>query len=320
MAMGLAGGITTAMSGNSVGKLTFGTSDDIIVKRDVFKPLKYSSNDPENRQKTRQKLEKVRQYLRDVQAYEEQKKADPQAKEPDKEWLKGDYENYLKLVKHEAVAEVSARSAHELTDIAELAEQYDIRVVVRGALEAWTVAPRLARAGISAIITPRDRVPENEQLNRPTGSSIENAAILHRHGIPIAIVTETTSLTLWGIAGQDILQLNMEAGFAVRGGLSNEAALRAITIDAARILGVDDRVGSLEVGKDADMIIVDGDPLHYMTLVRWAVVNGRKAYDKQEETLYSHVRPDPKSLDSPAPSDYWPRRLGAETVESEGAP
>jgi imidazolonepropionase-like amidohydrolase len=318
LTMGLAGGITTAMSGNTAAKLTYGTADDIIVKRDVFETLRYSSSDPANRRSVREKLEKVRQYARELAAHQERKKTDPAAKEPEKDWLKGDYEDYLKLLRQEAVAEVTARSAHELLEVADLAQQFDLRVVVRGAVEGWTVAPQLARAGISAIITPRDQAAENDELNRANGSSIENAAILHQHGIPLAIVPRTTSITLWGIAGQDVLQLNMEAAFAVRGGMSNDSALRAITIDAARVLGIDDRVGSLEVGKDADMIVVDGDPLHYMTMVRFAVVNGRKVYDKQADTLYSHIRPDGTS-DSTAPADYWPRRLGAEQPQGNRA-
>ena len=68
-------------------------------------------------------------------------------------------------------------------------------------------------------------------------------------------------------------------------------------------------MGSIEVGKDADFAIVDGDLLHYMTLVRWTIVGGRVAYDKQKDSLKSHIRPD-GNLDAPAPSEYWPRSLG----------
>jgi imidazolonepropionase-like amidohydrolase len=105
------------------------------------------------------------------------------------------------------------------------------------------------------------------------------------------------------------MHLPMEAAFAVRGGLSEDAAVRAITIDAARVLGIDHRVGSIEVGKDADFAIVDGQLLYYMTLVRWTVVNGRVAYDKQKETLLDHIRPG-GDRNAPPPEDYWPRSLG----------
>lgn len=311
MTIALAGGITTAMTGQTAAKLTFGTLDDITIRRNVFTPLRYSTREADARRTLRAAFEKVRQYLRDLESYEEKKKTDPDEEEPDKEWIKGQYDTCLKLMRHETVAIIDANTARQLIDVCDLAERYGIRVVVRGAYEGWTVASRLARAGVSAIITPRKRQLPDERSNRPTGSSIENASILHDHGVPIAIVPGITSITTWGVAGRDLLHLNMEAAFAVRGGLSNDAALRAITIDAARILGIDHRVGSIEVGKDADLIITDGDVMHYMTLVRHAIVNGRIVYDKQKESLYDHIRPD-GDTDAPPPDDYWPRRLGAD--------
>lgn len=316
MTLALAGGITTAVSGNTAARLTFGSVEDMVVKRDLFTTLQYSTGDSGSRRKVREGFERVRQYLRDLQAYEEKKKVDAEAEEPDKEWLKGDYETYLKLMRREAVAQISADSAQQIVDVCQLAERFGISVVIRGAQEGWTVARRMAQAGVSATISVRPPIfsmgdGHDERLNRPTGRSIENAAILYKHGVPLAIVPSMSAVTTWGLAGRDLLHLNMEAAFAVRGGLPADAALRSITIDAARILGIDHRVGSIEVGKDADFFITDGDPLHYMTLTRWTVVNGRVVYDKQKETLYSHIRPD-GDRDAPPPDDHWPRRLGAD--------
>ncbi len=316
MTIALAGGITTAVSGNTVGKLTHATLDGLVVKRNIFYKLDYSTTSPNARRKLRDKFDKVRQYMRDKEAFAEEKKKDDDAEEPDKEWLKGDYEKIYKLMRGELTAVATANKAHEIIQYCELAERYGIKIVLRGAMEGWTVPSRMARAGVSAILSLRPPLFStdtgyDERFNRPTGRSIENAAILHEHGIPIAIVPTVSSITLWGLAGRDLLHLNMEAAFAVRGGLSDDAALRAITIDAARILGVDHRVGSIEVGKDADFAITDGDILHYMTLLRWTVVNGRIAYDKQKETLYNHIRPN-GDRDAPPPDDYWPRRLGVE--------
>ncbi len=311
MTIALAGGITTAVTGNSAGKLTFGTTDDILIKKGLFKRLRYSTREPQARAKLRADFDKVRQYIRDLEAHAEKKKSDPEAKEPDKEWLKGEYEAYLKLLRRETVALISADSAHQILDACDLANRYGIRVVINGAREGWTVAPQMARAGVAAMIAPRNRDSKDERFNRPTGWSIENAAVLYRHGIRLAVKPPTPSITLWGLAGRDLLQLNMDAAFTVRGGLDNASALRTITIDAARILGIDHRVGSIEVGKDADFAITDGDILHYMTHTRWAVVNGRVAYDKQKDSLYDHIRPD-GDLDAPPPDDHWPRRLGAD--------
>ncbi len=314
MTVGLAGGITTAVTGNTAANLTFGTIDDITIKRKLFEKISYSTKQPTDRRKLLDDFEKVRQYVRDLEEYREEKKRDPDAEEPDQEWVNGKYEKYLKLLRGESVALITANSQHEILDVCDLVGRFNIKAVVRGATEGWTVAADMARAGLAAIITPRRRVPPDDRLTRASGSSIENAAILHRHGVRFAVIPQTTGITLWGLAGRDLLQLNMETAFAVRGGLSNEAALRAITIDAARILGIDHRVGSVEIGKDADFAITDGDILHYMTHVRWTVVNGRIAYDQQKDSLYSHIRPD-GDQDAPPPDDYWPRQLGADAQQ-----
>jgi hypothetical protein len=94
------------------------------------------------------------------------------------------------------------------------------------------------------------------------------------------------------------MHLPIEADFAVRGGLSEQAALESITIVPARIMGVSHRVGTLAVGKDCDAIVTDGDILHYQTFVQYAVVDGKLAYDKQDELWFAHIRP---RAEKPAP-------------------
>ncbi len=318
LTLGLAGGVTTAVSGNTAVKLSYGTLEDHVLKRNLFYSITYSRQNPSDRQKLRGTLDRVRQYIRDLEQYELAKPQHPAAKEPDKAWLKGDYEHALKLLRHETTAVATANTADQLRDLTELAQQYGFQLVLRGAHEGWIVAPEMARAGASAMITPRVRFDRNEDVNRLNGSSIENARILAQHGVPLAVVPLSTRISLGGIAGRDLMHLPLEAAFAVRGGLPADAALRAITIDAARILGVDHRVGSVEEGKDADFVIVDGDLLHYMTLVRWTIVNGQIAYDKQKEALLDHIRPDGKR-DAPPPPDYWPRSLGEPVSGTTGA-
>ncbi|MBN1851549.1 MAG: amidohydrolase family protein [Pirellulales bacterium] len=307
MTLGLANGITTAVTGNTAAKLTFGTVEGHVLRQNLFHTLQYSTENPDGRRKFRESLERARQYLRDLDDHEKKKKHDPKSKPPTAP--KNEDEKALKLLKHELVALATVNTAQALNDLAGLAEQYGFQLVVQGAAEGWIVAPQMARAGVRACITPRTRRDRDERTNHPNGSSIENARILHEHGILFAIIPSSTGITTMGLAGRDLMHLPMEAAFAVRGGLPDEVAVRAITIDAARILGIDHHVGSIEVGKDADFAIVDGDLLHYMTLVRWAIVNGRIAYDKQKDSLLDHIRPDGQR-DAPPPYDPWPRRLG----------
>jgi imidazolonepropionase-like amidohydrolase len=100
--------------------------------------------------------------------------------------------------------------------------------------------------------------------------------------VPFAVSTLSSSISLNGLAGRDLTSLPLEAAFAVRGGASERKALAAITIAPAKLLGVDDRIGSVEVGKDADLLILNGPPLDYRTYVETALVNGRVAYRRGE--------------------------------------
>jgi hypothetical protein len=193
----------------------------------------------------------------------------------------------------------SASTRTDLLEIARLAQRFGFRPIINGCQEGWIVADELGRAGASAIITARDRSTKSEQLVRTGGSSIENAAILHRAGVSVTIIPGSAGISLGGIVGRDLMHLTVEAGFAVRGGLSEKAALDGITIEPARLLGVEARVGSIEVGKDADMIVTDGDILHYQTFVQWAVVSGEVVYDKEAELFFAHIRPRPEGSLSP---------------------
>jgi imidazolonepropionase-like amidohydrolase len=89
--------------------------------------------------------------------------------------------------------------------------------------------------------------------------------------------------------GNDLNTPTVDVAYAVRGGMPNSDAIRTLTLDAAKILGVDHRIGSLEKGKDADILILDGDPLHYRSFVETAIVSGRVVYEIGKEPIYSRV-------------------------------
>lgn len=314
MTAALAAGITTAVGDNIAAKLMIGHVDDMVLRRDVFVNLSYTSRNPAGRRSLRESLDRLRSHLRDVELHEEAKRTDPSAKPPDDRWIRGEHERNMKLLKGESIALFNATRAAEIVQITDLVTTYGLKAVIVGADEGWIVPSHMARAGVSAIVTPRRRIDPDERSIRESGSTVQIAAILHRHGVPLAFIPvgglfgPGSGISFGGLGGRDLLHLPMEAAFAVRGGLPEDAAIRSLTIDAARILGVDKRIGSIEPGKDADLIIVDGDLLHYQTLVRWTIVNGRVMYDKYKETLYSHIRPGGDE-NAPGPTDYWPRRL-----------
>ena len=179
-------------------------------------------------------------------------------------------------LKLEALAKVLLREipwrqhCHRADDIAtalRIAEEFGYELVIDHGTEAHLLADVLAAKGIPVIIGPlftsRSKV---ELRNR----SLANPGRLAKAGVTIAITTDHPVVPIHFLVHQ--------AAFAVREGLDAETAIEALTINPARIVGIDDRLGSLEVGKDGDLVIWSGDPLNVLSKVQRAFIEGNEIY------------------------------------------
>ncbi|HEU5332139.1 MAG TPA: amidohydrolase [Actinocrinis sp.] len=159
---------------------------------------------------------------------------------------------------------------HRADDIAtaiRIAEEFGYELVIDHGTEAHLVADKLAARGIPVIIGPLFTTRSKVELRN---RSLANPGKLHRAGVTIAITTDHPVVPINFLVHQ--------ATLAVKEGLERDEALRALTINPARILGIDGRLGSLAVGKDADLCIWSGDPLDVMQRVERAFVDGREIY------------------------------------------
>jgi hypothetical protein len=182
-----------------------------------------------------------------------------------------------------------------IQDAMEIAADLGVGVVLVKPVTAWLCPAEIAATGSMAILSPRDRVPPDPADPEHTGTNLASAAILAAAGIPLAVTCPIgffggAGVGTNGLLGQDLNTPTVDACFTVRGGLDDRKALRTVTLDAAKIMGVDQRIGSLEPNKDADILILDGDPLHYRTFVATAIVNGKVVYEKSKEPFYSHIQ------------------------------
>jgi imidazolonepropionase-like amidohydrolase len=137
-----------------------------------------------------------------------------------------------------------------------------LKLIVTGGLEAWRCASELKAAGASVLLNV-DRLPRREA--DPYDAAYTNAAALHAAGVPFAIVSDDASQSR---------NLPYEAAMARAFGLPAEAALRAITLSPAEILGVAPRMGSLEPGKDANVVVATGDIMDHRTSVTHVFIDG----------------------------------------------
>lgn len=318
MVLGLAAGVTSTGVGSAVAKLKRYEIKGVVMRDKYLTTFGYSVANPAGKRSLVEKLDATSKYLRAFREYEDKKKQQKDLKEPPS---KGMDAAVLSVLKGETLARFNADTREDLLGIARLAQQYGFRPVIDGCREGWTVADELGRAGAYAIITARERDDKDESLVREGGSSIENAAILHRAGVQVAIISAGKGVDLGGLVGRDILHLPIEVGFAVRGGLPERAGIEAITIVPARIMGVAHRIGSLEVGKDCDLIVTDGDILHYKTFVQYAVVDGKQVYDKEQELWFAHIRPRPTPAMAPDkrvdPGEEAPEGSGEKKPDGE---
>ena len=174
----------------------------------------------------------------------------------------------------EALAAVLARevplvlTAHRAQDIASalrLAQEFELRLVLDGAAEAYLMLDELKAANVPVIVHPTMQRATGEAENL----SLETAAKLAAAGIPIALQSGYESYV------PKTRVVLFEAALAAAHGLGFDAALASITRDAAKVLGIDGRVGTLEVGKDGDVALYDGDPFEYTSHCIGTVIDGQ---------------------------------------------
>jgi hypothetical protein len=174
-------------------------------------------------------------------------------------------EMLVRLLNREIPALITAQRVPEILAALRLQEEFGFDLVLDGAAESYLVMDEIRRAGVPVILHPT-----MVRLGGETGhATLETARRLREAGIPVALQSGFE-----GYVPKTRVVL-FEAAIAAANGLSMEDALRTITIDAARIIGVGDRVGSLERGKDGDVAVFDGDPFEYTSHVCATIIEGQ---------------------------------------------
>ncbi len=284
----LSGGVTTAVvkpgSGNPIGgqSVALKTWGRIVDEMVVKAPAGVKSALGENPKRVygdQKKLPSTRQgvaaVIRDAftkaQDYQVRRDRALKAKEP------FDRDTTLEVLVRVLDGELPwSQHSHRADDIAtavRLSEEFGYRLVLHHGTEGHLLADVLAAKGIPVVIGPLFTTRSKVELRN---RSLRNPGLLAKAGVTIAITTDHPVVPIHFLVHQ--------ATLAVKEGLDRDEALRALTINPARISGVDDRVGSLGVGKDADVVIWSGDPLDVMSRALTVFIGGREVYRFDDES------------------------------------
>lgn len=281
----LKGGITTAATGpgsaNVIGgvfsviKLHGNRIDDMIVKETLAMKCAFGENPkrvyadkkitPTTRMGTAAKL---RETLAKAVEYRDKKRAagDDTSKMPAYDMK---LEAMLPVVNKEIPLKAHAHRADDIFTSIRIAKEFDVLLTLEHCTEGHLIADQLAAEGYPAIVGPSFGNKSKFELNQKT---FDTPGILHKAGVKIAIMTDSPVIPLE--------YLPMCAALAHKAGLDEMEALKCISINAAEILGVEDRIGSIEAGKDADIVIWDGHPFDLQAKVAYTVVGGKVVYKK----------------------------------------
>lgn len=207
----------------------------------------------------REELFRARRYLDDMMRSEEDEDIDPPEFDIKSEAL-------LPVLKREMPVHIHAHRADDIFTAVRIIKEFSLKGVIVHATEAHLVAERFSKEGIPVIIGPILGTRSKPEL---AGMSRSSAASLYNCGVKLAICTDHPEMP------QEMLMLS--AAIANREGMPREAALRAVTIEAAEICGLSDSIGSLEIGKDADIVIFKNDPIFGFEKPKAVFLNGNLA-------------------------------------------
>lgn len=278
------GGVTTAVTGpgsaNVIGGQfvavkTYGKRvDDMIIKEPVAMKIAFGENPKRVHEDQKQSpitrmatAAKLRETLFEAKEYFNKKEEgveDP-SKMPEYDMK---MEAMIKVLKKEIPLKAHAHRADDILTAIRIAKEFDLDITLDHCTEGHLIADILAEEGKPALVGPSLTDRSKIELRNQT---FDTPKILNEAGVKIAIITDSPVIPLQ--------YLSLCAGLAAKSGLDEMEALKAITINPAEIVGISDRVGSLEVGKDADIVIFDGNPLKDIDCKTFAtIIDGKVVY------------------------------------------
>jgi len=283
--LAVAGGVTCVGTGPGSSNVLGGTFtaiktvgrriDDMIVKHKVAMKCAFGENPKSTygtrntasrmsiAAKLREQLAKAREYMEKLEAAER----DPKNKKPDYNMR---LESLIPVLKGEMPLKAHVHQANDIFTAIRIAREFGVKLTIEHCTEGHLIADILAGEGFMIASGPSFGFPKKPELKHKTFAT---PGILAKAGCHVSIITDC------GVTPQEYLGL--VAGLAVQAGMDPFEAFKAITINPAEHLGIESRVGSLEAGKDADIVICDGDIMSNTCRVKRVFIEGKTVYQAE---------------------------------------
>ena len=270
-------GSANVMGGQCIAIKTVGRRiDKMVIKNPVASKIAFGENPkscygqeekaPQTRMAIaamlRETLKEAEQYLDAILMHEE----DDENEKPDYD-IK--MESLLPVLRREVPFKVHAHRADDMFTAIRIAKEFNLRLTLDHCTEGHLIVEDLLEEGYPVVVGPSLSERSKIELRNLT---FDTAGILSNAGMNVSLTTDHPVIPLH--------YLPICAGIAVKHGMMYEKAIEAITINAAKLLGIEDRVGSLEIGKDADIVIWDNNPLEIQSNILYTIIDGKIVYRK----------------------------------------
>ena len=270
-------GSANVMGGECIAIKTYGRRiDNMVIKNPVASKIAFGENPkscygrdektPQTRMAIasliRENLKKAEEYLEEIELYEEHE-------DHDRPEYDIKMESLIPVLRKEIPFKVHAHRADDMFTAIRIAKEFDLKLTLDHCTEGHLIVEELVEEGYPVIVGPSLSERSKIELRNLT---FDTAGILSNAGAQVSLMTDHPVIP--------IQYLPICAGIAVKHGMKKEKAIEAITINPAKTLGIQDRVGSLEVGKDADIVIWDGCPLEIQSNVLFTIIDGKIVYKR----------------------------------------
>jgi imidazolonepropionase-like amidohydrolase len=236
---------------------------------------------------------KLRTLLEDVKFYQAHRSDYDRSASRSLTATRGDLEALIPVIEGKLPLAIDADRVDDIEAALRLAKEFNLKIIVVGGAEAWLAATDLAAAHVPVIAGAMNNIPTSfETLNQRQ----ENVGILSKAGVPVAIIGNN------GDGDEELFNVRnvkYEAGNAVAYGMTHDAALRAVTLTPAELFGVADHVGSLQAGRDANVVVWSGDPFEFSTRAEHVYIHGQEVTSpSRQDMLTQRYKTLPPSYES----------------------